>query len=59
MNEIIGPIYFLFANDPNLEFRGKTSFNLKLFFKKVLFFYILMFDKKNSPRQTVFFVLQI
>jgi hypothetical protein len=23
MNEIIGPIYYTFANDPNLEWRGK------------------------------------
>lgn len=25
MNEIIGPIYYTFANDPNIDFRGKFS----------------------------------
>ena len=30
MNEIIGPIYYVFASDPNNEWRGKLCFSLKL-----------------------------
>ena len=30
MNEIIGPIYYVFASDPNNEWRGKLCFSFKL-----------------------------
>ena len=32
MNEIIGPIYYVFANDPNTQFRGKYT-SMSLFFQ--------------------------
>lgn len=43
MNEIIGPIYFVFASDPNIEYRGKfrviflqNSSLYELFFQNLL-----------------------
>ena len=33
MNEIVGPIYYIFASDPNIAFRGKcVQINFKIQF---------------------------
>jgi TBC1 domain family member 13 len=32
MNEIIGPIYYTFATDPNTEWRGNDRYDFMIFF---------------------------
>ncbi len=52
MNEIIGPIYYTFATDPNIEWRGKIK--KKSLHRSVSFFrtcrrrYILLFYEFND-----------
>lgn len=45
MNEIVGPIYYIMASDPDLEYRSNCHFNILKCFchitKKKFFFTIL------------------
>lgn len=42
MNEIIGPIYYVLASDPNIEYRGLYYHFTKSYIEN-LFFIIIMF----------------
>ena len=37
MNEIIGPIYYTFANDPSLAFRGTSTYKILLCIGNITF----------------------
>lgn len=54
MNEILGPIYYVFASDPNVEWRGKEIF--PLWIEKIFIFFLF---SQNSPKSMRFFVSKI
>lgn len=35
MNEIIGPIYYVFASDPNIQYRGREKWNVFRLLRKL------------------------